>query len=318
MELTELRQRFIPAIEEILDQCRIAEGIVDKEKFQVFIATIWGNAVLEPERSGIEEGDLSSLHDFLNEEIARISFYVEPACSAKKDAEIRSALGTIAENTVLIFYENPDDPELRYLCSEVAPKPEERGHFIAGEGGPSKIINTSIYAVILSGKVSLFRSDKCVKPQIALHETLHALGFDHNNADQDSIMYPITRCQQTLDQYLIDEIDRVYSVESKPDLAIENINANKTGRYLNFDLVVANIGLEDADESIVKVIVDNEEINDFDLGSMSIGTRRFLNVKNLRIPRNTDEIVFIVELTQGSEISTSNNIARLNVIESNV
>ena len=72
MELIEIRQRFIPAIEEILDQCRIAEGIVDKEKFQVFIATIWGNAVLEPERSGIEEKDLSSLHDFLNEEIARI------------------------------------------------------------------------------------------------------------------------------------------------------------------------------------------------------------------------------------------------------
>ena len=83
-----------------------------------------------------------------------ISFYVEPACSAKKDAEIRSALGTIAENTVLTFYERADDPELRYLCSEVAPKPEERGHFIAGEGGPSKIINTSVYAVILSGKVS--------------------------------------------------------------------------------------------------------------------------------------------------------------------
>ncbi len=72
MELFELRQRFIPAIEEILDQCKIAEGIVDKEKFQVFIATIWGNAVLEPERSGIEEQDLSSLHDFLNEELARV------------------------------------------------------------------------------------------------------------------------------------------------------------------------------------------------------------------------------------------------------
>ncbi len=72
MELSELRDRFIPAIEEILDQCRITDQIVDKEKFQVFIATIWGNAVLEPERSGIEESDLSSLHDFLNEEISRV------------------------------------------------------------------------------------------------------------------------------------------------------------------------------------------------------------------------------------------------------
>ncbi len=72
MELSELRDRFIPAIEDILDQCRITDQIVDKEKFQVFMATIWGNAVLEPERSGIEEDDLSALHDFLNEEISRV------------------------------------------------------------------------------------------------------------------------------------------------------------------------------------------------------------------------------------------------------
>ena len=71
-EIDELRARFVPAIEEILDQCRISDDFVDKEMFQVYIATIWGNAVLEPERSGIEESDLSSLHDFLNEEISRV------------------------------------------------------------------------------------------------------------------------------------------------------------------------------------------------------------------------------------------------------
>ena len=72
MELSELRTRFIPAIEEILDQCRITDDLVDKERFQVYMATIWGNAVLDPERSGIEESDLSNLHDFFNEEIARV------------------------------------------------------------------------------------------------------------------------------------------------------------------------------------------------------------------------------------------------------
>ncbi len=72
MELAQLRQRFQPAIEEILDQCRISDDFVDKEMFQVYMATIWGNAVLEPERSGIVEKDLSTLHDFLNEEIARV------------------------------------------------------------------------------------------------------------------------------------------------------------------------------------------------------------------------------------------------------
>ncbi len=72
MELSELRTRFIPAIEEILDQCRITDDLVDKERFQVYMATIWGNAVLDPERSGIEESDLCNLHDFFNEEIARV------------------------------------------------------------------------------------------------------------------------------------------------------------------------------------------------------------------------------------------------------
>ncbi len=72
MEIAELRERFVPAIEEILNQCRITDDFVDKEMFQVYIATIWGNAVLEPERSGIGEDDLSSLHDFLNEEISRV------------------------------------------------------------------------------------------------------------------------------------------------------------------------------------------------------------------------------------------------------
>lgn len=66
MTLDEIRQRFDPALEEIIDQCRISDEFVDKEKFQVLIATVWGNAVLDPERSGLVEGDLPALHDFLN------------------------------------------------------------------------------------------------------------------------------------------------------------------------------------------------------------------------------------------------------------
>ena len=72
MELNHLKKRYAPAIDEILDQCRITDEFVDKEKFQVYMATIWGNAVLDPQRSGLEEDDLESLHDFLNEEIQRV------------------------------------------------------------------------------------------------------------------------------------------------------------------------------------------------------------------------------------------------------
>ena len=72
MNLDNIRERFTPALDEIIDSCRITDDFVDKEQFQVLIATVWGNAVLEPERSGIETTDLEDLHDFLNEQIERV------------------------------------------------------------------------------------------------------------------------------------------------------------------------------------------------------------------------------------------------------
>jgi hypothetical protein len=72
MELEDIRERFAPAIEEILNLCKITDALLDKEKFQVYMATIWGNAVLEPTKSGLTEDDLETLHDFLNEEIETV------------------------------------------------------------------------------------------------------------------------------------------------------------------------------------------------------------------------------------------------------
>ncbi len=71
MEPDDLRRRFTPAIDEILERCKVTEEMFDKERFQIFIATIWGNAVIEPERSGLNENQLELLHDFLNEELER-------------------------------------------------------------------------------------------------------------------------------------------------------------------------------------------------------------------------------------------------------
>ena len=64
-----MRSRFAPAVEEIINRCQVSDEFLDKEKFQVMVATIWGNAVLDPDRSGIDESDLPDLHDFLNEYI---------------------------------------------------------------------------------------------------------------------------------------------------------------------------------------------------------------------------------------------------------
>ncbi len=72
MNLDEIRNRFEPAVTEIIEACSITEDFVDKDRFRIYIATIWGNAVLEPEKSGISENELSILHDFLNEEIVKL------------------------------------------------------------------------------------------------------------------------------------------------------------------------------------------------------------------------------------------------------
>ncbi len=72
MDIEEIRERFAPAIREIIDVCSVSEAFVDKDQFRVYIATIWGNAAIDPEKSGLVEEDLSLLHDYINEEIRNV------------------------------------------------------------------------------------------------------------------------------------------------------------------------------------------------------------------------------------------------------
>jgi hypothetical protein len=72
MDITQVRKKFGPAVRDIILSCRVTEDFVDKDMFRVYLATIWGNAVLDPAHSGIDESDLPQLHDYLNEEIARM------------------------------------------------------------------------------------------------------------------------------------------------------------------------------------------------------------------------------------------------------
>ena len=69
MNIKDIRQKFQPAILEIINASGVDDQFVDKDRFRVYIATVWGNAVLDPDRSGITEEDLPPLHDYLNEEI---------------------------------------------------------------------------------------------------------------------------------------------------------------------------------------------------------------------------------------------------------
>ncbi len=240
-----------------------------------------------------------------------ISYHISDACSNKKQNDVETAFLILEEKTILNFYPTDNDPELNILCSSVSPKPNEEGHFVAGEGGPTEIINTSAYSVILSGKISLYRAEKCDEPKIALHEILHALGFDHNN-NEGSVLYPVTSCDQQLDEYIIETINELYAVDSLPDLIIGKISANKSGRYLNLEIEVVNIGLANSQDSELIISSNNEEIKRYDLLEIEIGTKKKLSVTNMRLPRDSDSVSFVVE-TDEREISKSNNDAEITV-----
>ncbi|MBD3646109.1 MAG: hypothetical protein HUJ31_01390 [Pseudomonadales bacterium] len=72
MEMSQVREMFTPAVEEVLDFCRITDDFVDSELFRIYIATIWGNAVLEPSKCGLQDDELCLLHDFLNEYLEQV------------------------------------------------------------------------------------------------------------------------------------------------------------------------------------------------------------------------------------------------------
>ncbi len=235
-----------------------------------------------------------------------ISYRLESACTQTKWTNIERAFSILSERTIISFYPSMESPEIRVLCSEVSPESDEKGHFIAGEGGPSEIINTTNFAVILSGKISLYKNEKCDEPKIAIHEILHALGFDHYN-NSNSILYPITGCNQEIDSEIISDINRLYSYDSLPDLIIESIEANKSGRYLNFNINVSNEGLADSEGANLNIYVKNERIANFSLGNLEIGTKRMLYVKNVRMPIGSDNILLEVESEDAGELTLENN-----------
>jgi hypothetical protein len=242
-----------------------------------------------------------------------ISYKLSDKCSPKKTQDFEMATKILEQKTILSFY-NSDKPQILISCENVSPKPDKEGHFVAGEGGPENIINASNFAIILNGTIAFYRPESCEKPQIAIHEILHALGFNHNN-NTNSIMFPFTNCEQTVDQEIIDEINRIYSSESLPDLVIESLIANKSGPYLNLKAVISNIGLKEVKYSTLLIKSGDKEIDKIKIEELDFGAKRLLTIQNLRIQRHTTEITIEI-ITSLDEISKSNNIAVIELLPS--
>ena len=240
-----------------------------------------------------------------------ISYNIDSNCEQNKFDNIEEAISIIESETILNFYQSNVNAEINFLCSEIQPEAKYADHFVAGEGGPVEVINTSLYSVILAGKVSFYREDRCDRPLIAIHEILHALGFDHNNNPR-SILYPTLDCEQEIDSSIISDINAIYSVEKAPDLRIIKVDVSKSGAYLNFNIEVLNQGLDDLETASLSIYADNELVKKFDLGDIDIGVKKILGVENLKVPRSSQEIGFYVDEENSiREIFEDNNAVRV-------
>lgn len=222
-----------------------------------------------------------------------LRYEFDARCSPEKIESVLEAFSIFESRTVIRFSEGGNS-DIFIACSDLAPPSDNEGHFIAGEGGPTKVLNTSLFTLILESKISLYREDECDDPHIAMHELLHVFGFDHNNNPR-SILYPTLDCNQQYDDYFFERLDELYSVDSNPDLFIPEATITQEGRYLSFNISIENQGLALADGVELALIVDSKVIRTFDLGSVAVGTRKLLNVQNQRIPANAQVIVLAVD-----------------------
>jgi hypothetical protein len=127
-------------------------------------------------------------------------------------------------------------------------------------------------------------------------------------------MYKLTECDQTIDNYIIQEISELYKDPPYADIIIEKISANKTRNILNFRAVIANYGLASLEESNLTLYSDGIEITSFNVGKMDIGVRRIILVTNVKVPREADKIDFEIDNFGAQELSTDNNMASISII----
>ncbi len=244
-----------------------------------------------------------------------INYNIADTCSTEKATSMKEALDTIDSLTVLSFKPvSKANSVLNILCSDISPEAEEENHFVAGEGGPSRVLDSKLYSVILEGKIALYREETCKNSNVATHELLHALGFDHNN-NKKSILYPTLDCDQKIDDEIIESINKLYKDESLPDLVFSTANASKGGKYLNFHIEVLNQGLQPSKAINVSIYADGVFVETFELKEISIGAKKILDVENLKIPLNSKKIEFVIDAeNKVPEIYENNNKITLNTI----
>ncbi len=244
--------------------------------------------------------------------LKEISYEISDECSLQKKGDMVWAFEIIEDETILDFYSVENDGLIKVYCEDRNRIKE--GLFIAGEGGPVNVSIGKYYNVIHGGEILLIKASTCERPNIAIHELLHVLGFDHSD-NPNNIMYPISKCKQTIGDDTIDLINDLYSISNYPDLEFENASANLKGRMINIDFSVRNEGLRDSEGFSVVLYLNNKEIKRFDSDGLKIGYGERVRLSNYVISQlKVDEVRFVIE-SDFNELRKDNNEIVLELVE---
>jgi hypothetical protein len=235
---------------------------------------------------------------------SKISYSISKNCSIRKKSEMKWAFDILENKTILEFYETNESGEILVFCEEKNKIKE--GLFIAGEGGPTNITEGENFNIILNGQILLIKNSNCEKPNIAIHELLHVLGFNHSN-NPNNLMYPISKCDQTIGKEIIEEINRLYSIPNYSDLMIREVSAQTHGMYLDLNISIFNDGFKTVQKPTLLIFANEKEIKKIELPQIKIG--RGLNMKFTNIPLKKikiEKLKIKIETNQ-TELSLENN-----------
>lgn len=241
---------------------------------------------------------------------SNISYRVADICTLQKKADAERAFDILEEKTILNFYSVMDNEEILISCQNR--QKSEGGFFVAGEGGPVNITKSGDFRIISYGEVSLIRQSECPNPNVALHEILHALGFNHS-LNSNNIMYNVSKCSQAIGEDIPNLLEELYSVPSYPDLIILDANPFIHGKNLDINLTIKNQGIQLANKSILKIYTDDHLINKMDVPELKIGYGLKFKIRNVGIGlKNFDQLRFIIE-SDFNELDKNNNYLNFSV-----
>jgi hypothetical protein len=140
-----------------------------------------------------------------------ISYNLTPYCKGEEQTlRIPSAFTTLHNKVpALTFYETNGSADIEIIChSDVV---EEGDFYTMGEAYSTYDNRTNI---LLNGHIDIYAYhagvSKCHWGGIELHEILHILGFEHETIYKQSIMNPEVNCKLKLQNYTINELNRLY------------------------------------------------------------------------------------------------------------